>query len=381
MCPTEAAKKRGEVEKTRAFHAERKTSCSICAGAGVTTTDHREYHLELAAKDSAGVSSGGGAMLAGPAGGGKGKGKDNKKKDKGKGKGGSGGSGDGKDRKPGVCYEAVNKGKCEKDGCPYDHSAKAVAEAKKAKAAKDKDKGKGKGNKGGKGKDNPSCGGLASGGPPTGEFRTMGDLASISAYCAQRRDASYTVGGSTSTAMALKGLEELGETEFTKTPTRPCGYTAQSRVHFGENLCMACLFDTGASCIGIREEEVLELISFCQQGLKAGSLSISDPAYPIKRLETLARREPLTALATNAPVYVTHGIVLRTEFRPEARQRTYCRLGCEDLPEGELDLPWPYHRHAGVGRRTVWARFSSLQGHLCIGYVGQSGAAAGFGPP
>ena len=71
------------LEKARAFHAERKTSCSICSGADVTTPDHREYHHELAAKDYADVSSSGGAMLAGNAGGGgKGKGKDNKKKDR-----------------------------------------------------------------------------------------------------------------------------------------------------------------------------------------------------------------------------------------------------------------------------------------------------------
>ena len=88
---------------------------------------------------------------------------------------------------------------------------------------------------------------------------------------------------------------------------------------------MACLFDSGASCIGIREEEVLELLGFCQQGMKSGSLSISDPGYPIKRLETLARREPLTGLATNAPVYVQHGIVLRNRVSSGWRgQRAHC---------------------------------------------------------
>ena len=189
---------------------------------------------------------------------------------------------------------------------------KALAELK---AAKDKDREKGKG-KGGKSKDQPSGGGLSAGGPSAGEFRTIGDLASISAYCTHGQNTAYSVGGATSTVRTFKGLEELGEAEFTNTSTRPCGYTAQSRVYFGETMQMACLFDSGASCIGIREEEVLELLTFCQQGLKGGSLSISDPGYPIKRLETLARREPLTGLATNAPVYVQHGIVLRTEFRP-----------------------------------------------------------------
>jgi hypothetical protein len=57
-------------------------------------------------------------------------------------------------------------------------------------------------------------------------------------------------------------------------------------------------------------------------------------------LETLARREPLTGLATNAPVYVTHGIVLRTEFRPEAGGRgPIVDLVAKIFPKGSSTFP------------------------------------------
>ena len=109
---------------------------------------------------------------------------------------------------------------------------------------------------------------------------------------------------------------------------------------------------------------------------------MSDPAYPIKRLETLARREPLTGLATNAPVYVTHGIVLRTEFRPEAGGRgPIVDLVAKIFPNGSSTFPGLIIGMPALDVAPYGLGFSGLQGHLCVGYVGHSGAAAGFGPP
>ncbi len=100
-----------------------------------------------------------------------------------------------------------------------------VAEAKKAKAAKDKEKGKRKGAKKG---DRSAGGGISAGGPSATELRTLGDLASISAYCTHGRDAAYSDGGPTRSKSVPKRLEELGDAQLTKTPTRPSGYTAPS---------------------------------------------------------------------------------------------------------------------------------------------------------
>ena len=61
----------------------------------------------------------------------------------------------------------------------------------------------------------------------------------------------------------LTSLADIPPEEFDKAPPRPSGYTSQSRIFIG-GMGLGCLFDTGASCIGIREEEVMDLLNHTQ---------------------------------------------------------------------------------------------------------------------
>ena len=117
----------------------------------------------------------------------------------------------------------------------------------------------------------------------------------------------------------LTSLADIPKEEFDKAPPRPSGYTSQSRIFIG-GMGLGCLFDTGASCIGIREEEVMDLLNHTQGQLAQGKLSIESPSYPIKRLEVLTAREEMTGLAAESPVHVANCIVLRVEFRPASEE-------------------------------------------------------------
>jgi hypothetical protein len=321
LCPSEAAKKRNDVGKAQAHHAEKGTSCAICAGAGVVATDHREFHHEQAAKDYAGRSSptqaplsnqaaGSGGNRAGAKGGGKNDSGKSQRKGDSKGGGAKGGAAAGSPKK-GVCFEMAKEGKCTRANCEYSHDQRDLDEFKKKKA-NEKGSGRGGGRGGekgsGRGGGRGSGGGLSAGGSTDGEMRTIGEGSALRPYAGSLGDVVRITAarGRSALPAEIADLSAVGEDEFTRVANRPAGYTAQSRVYIGGSLVMPVLFDTGASCAGIREEEALEIVRFCRDGLDSKSLSVSDPRYPIKRLELVSAPEKLTGLAAGAHVYVKY---------------------------------------------------------------------------
>ena len=100
-------------------------------------------------------------------------------------------------------------------------------------------------------------------------------------------------------SLATFYFNDIPAHEFVKAPPGLPGYTAQSRVFIGGG-GLGVLFDTGASCMGLREEEALEILNIASQRVARGELTINSPDYPLKRLELLTTKENLTGLAAQA---------------------------------------------------------------------------------
>jgi len=308
--------------------------------------DHREYHHEQSARDYAGRSQPEAQLGPNTKGGGRGKGGD-------KGKPKSGGAQRGAaatEARKGVCFEMAREGKCTRSNCEYSHEEKDLAEYRRKQKEKSKSdssgkgggrkgqgKGRGRGSGGGRGR-----GGLAAGGSSVDELRPLGDGSALRAYAGLNGDVVRIAaqGRSVPQKGRLGSLAELGDDVFEKAANRPPGYTAQSRVFLGGALCMPVLFDTGSSCGGIREEEALEIVRFCQGGLESGSLKLSSPSYPIKRIEIVKAPEQLIGLAAGAEVRIIHTMVLRLEFRPAAGESGPIRdVVLKVFPKGTSTFP------------------------------------------
>jgi hypothetical protein len=281
----------------------------------------------------------------------KGNGKDGGKPKGGKPPGGKNGMADAT-RPTLICFEFEKGGTCSRgEACTFSHLQKdidAFRRDKKAKLAAKAAGGagpkggkdpKGKGKRGKKGGMNPL---VPPGGATSGEFGTWGSQAAMLSYyggangISQVRppDLIHNVlpttekgGKRKSGRNGFKPIVSLGELtpdNFTLAPPAPPGYTAQTRVYVN-GAGIVALLDTGASCQGIREEEVLLILDKARQDVAEGRLKLNSPEYPAKRLEKLTRPEELMGLAADANVKVENCIVLRVELR-----------GCDENVKGPI---------------------------------------------
>ena len=143
--------------------------------------------------------------------------------------------------------------------------------------------------------------------------RSCGDYcANLQAECKKRGvEPKYT---------PIVSLDDIAPSEFIRTHPRVSGYTAQTRVKVGGGVA-TLMFDTGASCIGVREEEICEFLNAAQAKVGENALSLDSPEYPLKRIEVLSTPEGMTGLAKAHPLQVRYCVALRIEFPPINQER------------------------------------------------------------
>ena len=111
-------------------------------------------------------------------------------------------------------------------------------------------------------------------------------------------------------------LNNYPKEEFeAKQYSKPAGYCAQTRLHFG-GLVVPMLLDYGATVSALPEEVACVIIQYALSKVRAGTLRKEDPVYPIVRLERYTNVGDLSGVAAHVskPLTIRYGIVLRAEF-------------------------------------------------------------------
>jgi hypothetical protein len=345
ICPVAIVRKSGEIEYWEAESNRTGKTCSICRQIGVKADDHRDQHHEQAVREYAQKShkatDNDVNALKGKGKGKKGKGRD----DGGKGGGGKGGQGGGKGEDPDTmtdsrgrraCFSKRDTGTCSKGkDCEYSHDEEFLKRNKAAREARKGGGGKKGGGKGGKKGGGRKGGGFTPNQKGGNEHYVVGEIDALASYWSPELDlvgaqavGSYCANlqrdcakqGLRPKFVAITGLDQIDKSEFVKTNPRVGGYTAQTRVKVGGEV-VTLMFDTGASCIGVREEEVAEFLNCAQAKVAEGEMSLTGLEYPIKRIEILSRPEGMTGLANVSPLQVKYCVALRIEFPPVNQER------------------------------------------------------------
>ena len=79
---------------------------------------------------------------------------------------------------------------------------------------------------------------------------------------------------------------------------------------------MKALLDSGATCSTMSEEIAVAIFRYAHKQMEAKKYSAGSRAYPIVRVERLARKPRIGGIAAGAPIEIKYIMVLRTEFVP-----------------------------------------------------------------
>ncbi len=103
---------------------------------------------------------------------------------------------------------------------------------------------------------------------------------------------------------------------------------------------MNALLDSGATCSAMPEEVAIAIISYSQQRLEEGTLTVDSPTYPITLLHKFVRKARIDGVSAKAPIEIRYALILKAEFVPHGAQTGPTRdMYCQIFPKGMCAVP------------------------------------------